>query len=311
MARTNSEEAGVKRISRVFITMACCALGSPAIAALNIFACEPEWGALAQELSGDKASVYSATTALQDPHRIEARPSLIARIRSADLVVCSGSELEVGWLPLLLTQSGNNRIQPGSPGFIEASQLVPRLEIPSVVDRSLGDIHPSGNPHIHTDARNMARVAEVLGARLEQLDPANAEAYKARAASFRERWAAAVQRWERDGARLKGVPIVVYHRDFSYFIRWMGMREAASVEPKPGIPPTPAHLAELVERMKRDPAKLIVYSPYNSPRAAEFLSQRANIPAVMMPFTIGGTEKAKDLFGLFDDTIARLLAALK
>jgi zinc/manganese transport system substrate-binding protein len=266
---------------------------------------------LAQELGGDKVSIYSATTALQDPHRIEARPSLIARIRSADLVVCSGSDLEVGWLPLLMTQAGNARIQPGSAGFLEASQYVAKLEIPKVIDRSLGDIHPGGNPHIHLDPRNVARVADALVARLVQIDPGNADAYKTRATSFLERWQSAVSRWERQGARLKSVPIVVYHKDMSYFINWLGMREAGSLEPKPGIPPTPTHLAELVERMRREPARAIVYSAYNSPQAAMFLSERANIPAVMLPFTIGGSDKAKDLFGLFDDTITRLLAAVK
>ena len=293
-----------------------CALGMalamlPAAAALNVFVCEPEWGALAKELGGDKVSVYSATTALQDPHRIEARPSLIARIRSADLVVCTGSDLEVGWLPLLFTQSGNAKIQPGSPGFLEASQFVARLEIPRVVDRSLGDIHPGGNPHIHLDPRNIAKVAEVLAERLAQIDPPNAGAYKTGSAAFLQRWKEAIGRWERDGARLKDVPVVVYHKDMSYFISWMGMREAGSLEPKPGLPPTPSHLADLVERMKRDPAKVVVYSAYNSPKAAEFLAERTGIPAVMLPFTIGGTDQARDLFGLFDDTINRLLATVK
>jgi len=283
----------------------------PVLAAVNVFACEPEWGALARELGGDKVSVFSATTAFQDAHHIEARPSLIARARNADLMICSGSELEIGWLPLLLTQSGNARIQPGSPGYLEASQFVARIEIPKVVDRSLGDIHPGGNPHIHTDPRNIARVAEVLAQRLAQLDPADADAYKSLAESFKARWQSAIQRWEREGARLKDVPVVVYHKDFSYFMRWMGMQEAGSLEPKPGIPPTPAHLAGLVEQMKRAPAKIIVYSPYNDPKAAQFLSERTGIPAVMMPFTVGGTEKAKDLFALLDDTIARLLAAVK
>jgi zinc/manganese transport system substrate-binding protein len=286
-------------------------LAWPAGAALNVFACEPEWGALAQELGGDKVSVFSATTAPQDPHRIEARPSLIARIRNADLVVCSGSELEVGWLPLLLTQSGNDRIQPGSPGYLEASQYVVRLEIPKVIDRALGDIHPSGNPHIHLDPRNIAKVAEVLTGRLVELDHANAELYKTRADSFARRWQPAMESWVKRAAPLKGVPVVVYHKDMSYFINWSGMREAGALEPKPGIPATPSHLAELVERMKRDPAKAIVYSPYNSPKAAEFLSERAKIPDVMLPYTVGGTEKAKDLFGLFDDTIDRLLATVK
>jgi len=301
----------MKTILRFSFAVSSLVVALPAAAALNVFACEQEWAALAQELAGDKASVYSATTALQDVHKVEARPSLIARVRSADLLICSGSELEVGWLPLLLTQSGNAKIQPGSAGYFEASQFVPKLEIPKVVDRALGDVHPSGNPHVHLDPRNIARVAEALTERFVQLDPANADTYKARGNSFRERWRAALSRWEQQAARLKGVPVVVYHKDMSYFINWAGMREAGSLEPKPGLPPTPAHLAELVERMKRDPAKIVVYSAYNSPRAAEFLSERAKIPSVMLPFTVGGTDKAKDLFGLFDDTIGRLLAIAK
>jgi len=301
----------MRTTTKILASLGLIAVASPTLAALNIFACEPEWGALAQELAGDKASIYSATTALQDPHRIEARPSLIARVRSADLLICTGSELEIGWLPLLLTQSGNSRIQLGAPGYFEASLYVARIEIPKTIDRSLGDIHASGNPHVHLDPRNIARVADALAERLVQLDPANADAFKARANSFRERWRAALSRWEKDAARLKGVPVVVYHKDMSYFLNWAGMREAGSLEPKPGLPATPAHLAELVEKMKREPAKVIVYSAYNSPKAAEFLSDRTKIPALMLPFTIGGTDKAKDLFGLFDDTIARLLANVK
>jgi len=301
----------MRATTKILASLGLIAVASPTLAALNIFACEPEWGALAQELAGDKASIYSATTALQDPHRIEARPSLIARVRSADLLICTGSELEIGWLPLLLTQSGNSRIQLGAPGYFEASLYVARIEIPKTIDRSLGDIHASGNPHVHLDPRNIARVADALTERLVQLDPANADAFKARANSFRERWRAALSRWEKEAARLKGVPVVVYHKDMSYFLNWAGMREAGSLEPKPGLPATPAHLAELVEKMKREPAKVIVYSAYNSPKAAEFLSDRTKIPALMLPFTIGGTDKAKDLFGLFDDTIARLLANVK
>ena len=282
-----------------------------ALAALNVFACEPEWGALAQELGGDKVNVYNATTAQQDPHRIEARPSLIARARNADLMICSGSDLEIGWVPLLLIQSGNGRIQPGSPGHLEASRFVVRLEVPKVIDRALGDIHPGGNPHIHLDPRNIAIVGQELSTRLIAIDQANAEEYRKRAASFAQRWDSSMQAWARLAAPLKGVPIVVYHKDFSYFINWAGMREAGSLEPKPGIPPTPAHLAGLVEQMKRAPASVIVYSPNNDPRAAQFLSERTGIPALMVPFTVGGNEKAKDLFGLFDETIARLLAVMK
>jgi len=283
----------------------------PATAALNVFACEPEWAALAQEIGGDKVSTFAATTARQDPHRIEARPSLIARMRQADLAICTGSELEVGWLPLLISQSGNNRVQRGAPGFFEASQFVDRLEVPKALDRAMGDVHPSGNPHVHLDPRNIAKVGAALALRLADIDRANAELYRTRAAQFEERWRAAIARWQREAAPLKGMPVVVYHKDFSYFLNWSGMREAGALEPKPGIPPTPAHLAELVERMKRDPAKAIVYSAYSSPKPAEFLSERTGIPSVMMPFTVGGTDRARDLYGLFDDTIERLLKAAK
>jgi zinc/manganese transport system substrate-binding protein len=284
--------------------------GSPAFA-LNVLTCEPEWAALTREIAGDKASVSSATTALQDPHRIEARPSLIARARSADLLICSGAELEVGWLPLLISQSGNSRIQPGSPGYLEASQHVTRLEIPRVVDRALGDMHPSGNPHIHSDPRNIAKVAEVLTERLAQLDRGNAEAYRQRSKSFLDRWRSAVDRWQQQAAPLKGASIVVYHKDFSYLESWLGLVEAGTLEPKPGIPPTPGHLAELVSLMQRQPAKAIVYAAYQDPQPGQFLSQRTRIPATMLPFTVGGSDKATDLFGLFDDTLSRLLAVIK
>jgi len=301
----------MKTAFNVLLAAFATALAWPAMAALNVFTCEPEWAALAQELGGDKVSVFSATSGQQDPHRIEARPSLLSRMRNADLVICSGSELEIGWLPLLFTQGGNDRVQPGSPGYIEASQYVVKLEVPRVIDRSLGDIHPAGNPHIHLDPRNIAKVAEVVSARLAQIDARNVDAYRARAEDFNKRWQAAIEKWRQQAQPLKGVPIVVYHKDMSYFINWAGMREAGSLEPKPGIPPTPTHLAELVEQMKRNPAKAVVYSPYNNPGAAQFLSQRANIPVVPLPFTVGGTPKAKDLFGLFDDTIERLLAVAK
>jgi len=284
---------------------------APALAAVNVFACEPEWAALAREIGGDKVKTFAATTAFQDPHHIEARPSLIARIRNADLLICSGSELEIGWLPLLLTQGGNDRIQPGSPGYLEASQYVIKLEVPRVVDRSLGDVHPGGNPHIQTDPRNIARVAAALGERLAALDPGNAALYRQKENEFQGRWQAAIARWQSQAARLKGVPLLEHHKGFTYLIAWLGMREVGDLEPKPGVPPTTEHLAELVEQMQRAPAKMIVYSSYDDPRAAEFLAKRTGIPAVMLPFTVGGSDRAKDLFGYFDDLVARLLAPLQ
>ena len=195
MARTGSKAIYMKTLYSIITVAAFAVAAAPASAALNVFACEPEWAALAQELGGDKVSVFSATTAQQDPHRMEAKPSLISRMRNADLLVCSGSELEVGWLPLLLTQGGNDRIQPGSPGYIEASQYVLKLEVPKVIDRALGDIHPAGNPHIHLDPRNVAKVGEVITERLTEIDQPNAGTYRARAEDFNKRWDQAIQKW--------------------------------------------------------------------------------------------------------------------
>ena len=296
---------------RLLLTAALIAICSPAIAALNILACEPEWGALAKEIGGDKVTVYTATTALQDPHRIEARPSLIARARSADLMVCTGAELEVGWVPLLQTQSGNPKIQAGQPGYFEAAGVVALLEKPTRLDRSMGDIHAAGNPHIHLDPRNIARVSAALSERMANLDRADTGYYEDREKSFLQRWSDATARWEKQGAPLKGMPLVVYHKNLTYLINWLGMREVGALEPKPGLPPSTAHLGELLEQLKRGPAKAVVRAAYNEPRAAEWLAERAKIPAVMVPFTVGGTDNAKDLFTLYDDTLTRLLVVAK
>jgi len=282
-----------------------------ALAALNILTCEPEWAALSRELGGDRVNVASATTALQDPHRVEARPSLIARARSADLLVCTGAELEVGWKPLLLSQSGNPNIQAGRPGNFEAAPYARLIEVPAVVDRSLGDVHPSGNPHLHLSPANVTKVAAALAERMGQIDASNAGYYRERLKSFQERWQQAVTRWEQQAAPLKGMRIVVYHRDLSYLVDWLGMREAGSLEPKPGIPPSTGHMTELLAQLAREPAAAVVRSAYNDPRPAEWVSERAKIPVVTVPYTVGGSEKARDLFGLYDDTISRLLGAVR
>jgi zinc/manganese transport system substrate-binding protein len=280
-------------------------------ASLDIFACEPEWGALAQELGGDKVKVYTATTALQDVHRIEARPSLIARARTADLLVCTGSELEAGWLPLVQRQSANPKIQNGQPGFFEATRYVTLIEVPQRLDRSLGDVHANGNPHIHLDPRNIASVATALAERMASVDPADAATYRARGQSFLLRWQQAMARWESQAAPLRGMSVVVYHKDMSYLLAWLGMREAGTLEPKPGLPATTGHMTELLARLEKEPARAVVRGAYSDPRAAQWLAERAKIPVVVVPYTVGGTDRAGDLFGLFDDTVGRLTAAAR
>jgi len=301
----------MKRQMKFLVLLLLLGATFSARAAVSILACEPEWGALSEELGGDKVSVYIATNALQDPHRIQARPSLIARARSADMVVCTGSELEIGWLPILLRQSGNANIQPGKPGYFEASNFVRKLEVPMHLDRADGDVHPGGNPHIQTDPRNILLVAKQLALRLAQVDAANAAYYAAREKSFAERWNVAMKRWETLAAPLKGVPIVVQHKGFPYLEDWLGLREVATLEPKPGVEPTSTHLAEVLAQLQRQPAKMVIRAAYNDGRASEWLAERAHIPAVALPFTVGADAQSKDLFGLFDDTVQRLLKALQ
>jgi zinc/manganese transport system substrate-binding protein len=274
--------------------------------ALDIFTCEPEWGALARELAGDSADITMATTAFQDPHRIEAKPSLIAAIRSADLLACTGAELEVGWLPLLLRRSGNQAIRPGQPGYFLAADFVRKLERPDRVDRAEGDIHPQGNPHIHLNPHNIERVAKAMAERLRQIDPAHSAEYQTREVDFLARWATATDQWELRGAKLSGMRLVSHHRGFSYLADWLHLDIVADIEPKPGIPPTASHLAELVEQLAPNPPAGIIRTPYTDAKASLWLSEKLRVPAITLPFTVGGSEAAKDLFGLFDDTLGQL-----
>ncbi len=284
-------------------------LALPAHAALRVLACEPEWGALAQELGGNLVEVSVATSALQDPHQIQAKPSLIARARSADLVVCTGAELEIGWLPILLQQSGNAKVQEGQPGNFAAAKFVRKLDVPGQLDRAQGDVHAAGNPHIQTDPRNIALVATALGARLQQVDPSHASQYAQRLADFSQRWQQAIGRWTAQAAPLKGAAVVSQHKAFVYLYDWLGLKEVAVLEPKPGVEPTASHLQEVLQALKSTPAKMTLYSAYQDSKPADWLSRNAGVPAIKIPFTVGGTEGAKDLFGLFDDTLSRLLTA--
>lgn len=284
---------------------------APASAALNIFACEPEWASLARELAGSNADIYSATTALQDPHHVQARPSLIAHARRAQLVVCTGAQLEIGWLPVILQESGNPGIAVDKPGYFEATHYVTLREVPTRIDRGEGDVHPGGNPHIQLDARNYLPIARALTDRLIELDPDSTAVYKTRLQNFKLRWQAALKRWEAQAAPLKGVAIVVHHDAYAYLNNWLGMNQVAELEPKPGMEPSVSHMSQVLEQLQRQPAKMVIRSAYQDSRPSEWMSEHAHIPAVVLPFSVGGTDGAKDLFGLFDDTIARLLAGLK
>lgn len=298
-------------VTHLVALLAGLSVFAPAWADLNVLACEPEWAALARELGGDKVRVASATTAFQDPHHIDARPSLIARARSADLLVCTGAELEVGWLPVLQRESGNARIQPGTPGHFQAADQVVLLDRPARVDRSMGDVHAAGNPHLHLDPRNIAPVAEALAARLAQLDKGNSDHYAARNRDFQQRWQAALARWQARAVPLKGVAMATHHKDWVYLAHWLGMKAEVTLEPKPGVEPSVAYLGEVLAQVRREPVRLVIHTHYQSPRAARWLAERAGVPVLELPYTVGAAPGTDTLFAWMDGLLDRLLETVK
>ncbi len=282
----------------------------PASAALNVFACEPEWASLVQELGQDKVNVFSATTAQQDPHRIQARPSLIAKIRRADLVVCTGADLEIGWLPVLLRRGTNPKVQPGQPGYFEAAQHVTLLDKPVRVDRAEGDIHVAGNPHIHLNPHNVRRVAEALAETLISIDPQHAAIYKQNKDDFLLRWQQALTQWEQRAKPLRNLPVVTQHKTWIYLLDWLAMQEVAQLEPKPGLPPSTAYLTQVVTTLQQQPAKVILVAPYENPKASEWLHSRTSLPIVTLPYTVDTNAEDKSLFDLFNSVLNELLTVI-
>jgi len=278
-------------------------------AELRIFGCEPGWAALAEEIGGDLVEAYSATTALQDPHYIQARPSLIAKVRKADIVICNGAQLEIGWLPALLQKANNRDVRPGSRGYMEASGFVVRLDATASADRAGGDIHPLGNPHVQTNPHNVAAVAKVLAERMAELDAENASTYKSRNADFLRRWQDAIVKWETRAAPLRGKRVITHHKSWVYLERWLGLEEVGNMEALPGLPPTATHLSQLTREFADGGADVIIRAPYQDDKPANWLAERTGITAVVLPLSIGGTEGATDLFSLYDDIIDRLLGA--
>lgn len=280
-------------------------LSNPLYAGLEVFACEPEWASLAKELGGEHVDIYTATTHQQDPHHIQARPSLVAKARRADLLVCTGAELEIGWLPLLLRKSGNQNIQAGQVGYFLATDYVALLDKPIALDRSMGDVHAAGNPHVHLDPVRVQIIANKLSETLARLDPANRSNYEKKLASFTENWQNMIQQWAERTQHLKGKPIVVHHKNWTYLQHWLGLNQAAVLEPKPGIPPTSSHLSSLVSGLKANPAQVIVYASYQDSKAANWLSKKTGIPTLELAFSPATDET---LVHWFDQLLNQLVA---
>jgi len=282
------------------------AMFGSAQATLEVFTCEPEWAALAQELGGDKLNIYSATTAMQDPHHIQARPGLIAKARNADLMVCSGAELETGWLPLLLRKAGNAKIQPGQPGYFEASQSVKMLDVPQKLDRSMGDVHAEGNPHIHTDPENILLVATALAQRLAEVDAENATYYSARYSAYAKQWRASITGWKQQVAFLQGANIVTHHTFWTYLNHWVGMNVMATLEPIPGVSPSSSHLAKLKKQLAQSKAKVIIHVAYVSDRPSLWLSEQTGVPVLSLPATVD-YQQGQTLTQWFDVIVQQLV----
>jgi zinc/manganese transport system substrate-binding protein len=278
--------------------------------ALDIFACEPEWAALSKELAGDKAQIFTATSALQDVHQIEARPSLIAKMRRADLIVCTGAELEIAWLPQLMQQAGNTKLSDKSRQFY-ASEHVALLDKPTQLDRSAGDVHVAGNPHVHLDPIRVQKIAEQLTLRLAQIDSSNADYYQQRYASFKQSWQTAITKWQRLIPSLQNKKIVVSHDNLRYLAEWTGLTVLARLEPKPGLPPTSAHLASVLKTVQENSVYAIVQAAYEDPKSGNWLAQRTQLPHVIVPYTVGGLTDTDSLIAMMDKTLTLLTQANK
>ena len=276
---------------------------------LNIFACEPEWKSLAEEIGGDKVEVFSATHAMQDPHHIRARPSLISNVRRADLIFCSGAGLEIGWMPLLLQKAGRS-VQPGKLGYLMAASYIPVIDVPESINRSHGDVHPEGNPHIHLNPNNILLIAKELTRRLETINSINKDYYRENYKIFIIRWKKFLFLWEKELSTIKGKKVIVHHKSFNYLLDWMHLEEIATLEIKPGVPPTSSHLKKILQDIKNKQVDIIIRSAYDSSEASLWLSKKTKIPAVVLPYTIGGNEESINLFKLFDSSIKILQNAI-
>ena len=293
-----------------------CLLALPAIASaqgkLNVVATTEDLGALAREIGGDRVSVTALAKGYQDPHFVDPKPSFILAVSRADVLIVVGRELEIGWLPPLLTSSRNGKIQAGSNGYLDASMNVKILEIPTgQITRAMGDVHPLGNPHYWLEPGNGRRIAQAIRDKFSQLAAANAPYFAQRYSDFDMRLAAAEKRWDATLAPFKGAKLVTFHRSWPNFMDRWGFNVIAYVEPKPGIPPSPQHTLEVIDAMKREDAKLIVVEPYFDLKTPQSIASQVGGKVLVLAPSVGGTKEATDYIALFDYDVNQLAAAMK
>ncbi len=300
-------------VNRLAIIGLLAMLAMPQLAAakkLNVVTSTTDLAAFAQEVGGDKINVDSIAKGYQDPHFVEAKPSFLLKLRNADLLVSVGLDLEIGWLPPLITQSGNGRIQPGANGYLDASQFAEILEIPQgKVTRAEGDVHPLGNPHYWLDPDNGRRVARGIAGKLGELDPTDSAYFQQRFADFDKRLSDAEKRWDAEMAPYRGRKVVTYHRSWPNFAKHFGLEVVGYIEPRPGIPPTPSHTIELINLMKRENVKIMLIEPYFDLRTPNNVASQTGAKVLVMTPSVGGEKGTEDYFKLFDYNLALLKQA--
>jgi ABC-type Zn uptake system ZnuABC Zn-binding protein ZnuA len=304
----------MKAISRFTVTLAALALfgSANAFAAVNVITSTQDLASIVKEVGGDKVTVDSLAKGYQDPHFVEAKPSFILKLHQADLLVAVGRELEIGWLPPLITQSRNAKIQPGGPGYLDASQNAKILDMPTgQITRAMGDVHPQGNPHYWLDPGNGRRIAQAVQAKLTELSRADAAYFAQRYADFDRRLTEGEARWKAAMAPYKGLKVVSYHRSWPNFADAFGLDVIGYVEPKPGIPPSPAHTLDLEQEMKSQNVKIVLVEPYFDLKTPNAIGRDTGAAVLVMPPSVGGVKEVGDYFQLFDYDINLLVAAIK
>ena len=294
------------------LTLSFSAPSAQAQSKLKIVTTTTDLASLAQAVGGDHVEVNAIARGYQDPHFVEAKPSFLLLLRKADLLIVVGLQLEIGWLPPLITQSGNPRIQTGAGGYLDASRFAQILEVPTeVVTRAMGDVHPFGNPHYWLNPGNGRRIAQGLQQKLASLRPADAAYFQQRLQAFDDRLAQAEKNWQAMMAPYRGRKVVTYHRSWPNFLNYLGLLAVGEVEPRPGIPPTPSHTIELIGMMKRDNVKIILVEPYFDPKTPNSIARQSGAQVVVLPPSVGGEKEITDYFTLFDYDLGLLAKALQ
>jgi len=297
----------LRTVSKLLALGVCAVVVNPANA-LTIFTCEPEWAALSKVLAPE-ASIYSATHVYQDPHYIEARPSLIAKLARADIAIYTGAGLESGWLPALQKRAANRKVMEGANGMLYLAEFVETIEKGSTEFFSTDHVHPEGNPHFHLDPDRVYTIAQRISQRFQSIDPENAQAYQQALSIWQDEWQKNLQNWRKQAAQLQGKPVVIQHTSFNYLIAWAGMETVADLEPKPGVPPTMTHAQTLVEKTRATQPIAILTNWYQNDRAARWLSEKTGVKHLNLPATVDLEGDINTLRGLFDYLFAQLQVA--